>query len=223
MKKNLTSSILALALTASLLPTAAHAQLKITEAESSEASGTFTTADWFELSNLGASAVDLTGYKMDDSSASFGSSVALTGITSIAAGESVVFFEVTGGTPLTVQGFKDWWGSGLNASLQIGTYSGSGVGLSSGGDGVNLFDSIGTHIDGVTFGAATAGTTFEFDGGAIGRSPTGLSADGVNGAFLSGNGDIGSPGVAPVPEPATLALGGLGLAALFLSRRKRKA
>ena len=197
----------------------AQAQLKISEVESSETSGSFAVSDWFELSNLGASPVNITGFKMDDNSDSFSLSVPMSGITSIGAGESVVFFEVTGATPLTMQGFKDWWAPGLGSSAQIGTYSGAGVGLSSGGDGVNIFDSTGTQIDGVAFGAATTGTTFKFDNGAIGRSPTGLSQNGVNGAFTSGNGDIGSPGVNPVPEPSILALGCLGLTALVSLRR----
>ena len=222
MKKNLVPSLFALALTASLLPLAAHAQLRITEVESAESSGglALPTADWWELSNLGASSVNLTGYRMDDSSASFALSVALAGITSIAPGESVVFFEVSGGTPLTVQGFRNWWGPSLGASVQIGTYSGSGVGLSASADQVNLFDSSGTPIDGVSFATATTGTTFEFGDGAIGRSPTGLSQNGINGAFTSANNDIGSPGV--VPEPSTLTLAGCGLAGLFGLRRFKK-
>lgn len=207
-------SLLVLVLTAGLLPATASAQLRITEAESSEASGTFTTADWWELTNFGLSPVNLTGYTMDDSSASVGSSVALTGVTSIAPGESVVFVE-----DLTEQEYRDWWGSGLSLSVQVGSYSGSGVSFSSGGDGVTLFDSGGTLVDSVSFGSATSGTTFEFDNGSSGRSPVGLSAEGVNGAFLSQNGDIGSPGA--VPEPATLTLGALGLASLLTLRRRR--
>ena len=153
MKKNLVPSMLALALTASLLPLTAQAQLRITEVESSESSGgsALPTADWWELSNFGASAVNLTGYRMDDNSDSFALSVALAGITSIAPGESVVFFEQSGGTPLTVAGFQNWWGTGLGGSVQVGTYSGSGVGLSAAADHVNIFDSTGTLIDGVDF------------------------------------------------------------------------
>jgi Lamin Tail Domain len=211
-----------------LLPVCAQAQLKITEVQSSENSGSIDTAgdsapDWFELSNFGSGSVNITGYTMDDNSDSFADSVALLGITSIAPSESVVFFE-NDGTSLTTQDFQNWWGPSLSVSVQIGTYGGKGVGLSSSGDEVNIFDSSGDPIDGVSFGAATTGTTFLFDDGAIGRSPTGLSADGVDGAFTaSEDGDIGSPGYVAgltlVPEPGAFALLGVSGTMLLGLRR----
>ena len=71
----------------------AHAQavLRITEVMSSSGSG--GTADWFEITNYGNAAVDITGYKMDDNSFSSSSAVSLTGVTTIAPGESVIFVE----------------------------------------------------------------------------------------------------------------------------------
>ena len=74
----------------------AHAYLRITEVMSS--SGTGGTSDWFEVTNYGTSAVDMTGFRMDDNSFSFASSVLLNGVSSVAAGESVVFFENTATT-----------------------------------------------------------------------------------------------------------------------------
>jgi len=220
MKHKTIRTILALT-TVALLPQLASAQLYITEVESSEATaGTFANPqDWFELSNSGSSPVNVTGDTMDDNSDSFALSVALQGITTIAAGESVVFFETTG-TTLTPADFQNWWG--LSPSVQIGTYAGSGVGLSSSSDQVNIFNSSGTEIDGVSFSTATKGDTFVFSAGAIGRSPTGLSQNGVGGAFTSVNGDIGSPGVAAVPEPSVFALMGLSATTLLGLRRLRK-
>ncbi len=80
---------------------------------------------------------------MDDNSKSFAAAVALNGITSIAPGESVIFIESD--APATVvPAFKTlWFGANPPAGLQIGTYTGSGVGLSTGGDAVNLFNSAG--------------------------------------------------------------------------------
>ena len=70
----------------------AQAVLRITEVMSSSGD-TGGTPDWFELSNLGDTSVDITGWKMDDNSFSFGAGATLNGITNISAGESVVFFE----------------------------------------------------------------------------------------------------------------------------------
>src|SRR6185369_11146911 len=40
-------------------------------------------ADWFEVTNVGSSAVSLDGWTMDDSSASFASAVPLLGVSSL--------------------------------------------------------------------------------------------------------------------------------------------
>ncbi len=50
-------------------------------------------ADWFEVTNKGTQAVDLTGWKVDDSSNAYATAVALNGISSIAPGQSVIFIE----------------------------------------------------------------------------------------------------------------------------------
>src|SRR5262249_48662010 len=72
-------------------------------------------ADWFELTNTGTSAVDLTGWKMDDNSNTVGNAVPLLGVTSLPAGRSAVFFEDTSGTDATIQAaFAQAWFS-LNA------------------------------------------------------------------------------------------------------------
>jgi hypothetical protein len=213
MKKSI-HAILPIALAASLLPATTNAQLQITEVESSENAG--NKADWWELTNFGSSAVDITGYTMDDNSASYALSVALSGITTIGPGESVAFFEVAGSTPLTIQGFRDWWG--LGSSVQVGTYTGSGVGLSSTADAVNLYNSSGTPVNGVSFGTATKGVTFGWNPntGSFG----GLSQAGINGAYVAPqDSDIGSPGV--VPEPSTAVLTGLGAAVVLIWRRRK--
>src|SRR4051812_33703781 len=110
MKNKTGRLIIAAAATAFVLGTnPASAAVYITEVAPSSggnSSPVAYNADWFELTNSGPAAVALAGWKMDDSSSSFASSVALAGITSIGAGESVVFVE---GDATTVAGFKSSW------------------------------------------------------------------------------------------------------------------
>src|SRR5262249_5827177 len=123
-------------------------------------SGSPFGADWFEVTNTSANAVNITGWKMDDDSKSLATAVALNGVTNIGPGESVIFIESD--APATiVPAFKTlWFGANPPPGLQIGTYTGSGVGLSSNGDAVNLFNSAGVLQAGVTFGASPAGPTY---------------------------------------------------------------
>jgi uncharacterized protein YjiK len=159
-------------------------------------------ADWFELTNVGTTAVDLTDWKMDDSSATFATAVPLTGVTTLPAGASAVFLEDTSGTDSAIDtAFAQAW-LGKNAFPTgdfVGHYGGSGVGLSTGGDGVTLFDGGGNVVTGVTFGAATTNLTFDNSAGlgsATAPYPviTTLSAVGTNGAFLGADAlETGSP------------------------------
>ncbi|QKQ74692.1 ExeM/NucH family extracellular endonuclease [Nostoc sp. TCL240-02] len=153
-------------------------------------------ADWFELTNKGLSAVDITGWKIDDNSNSFAASVALNGITSIGAGESVIFIE---GATVNPTFLSNWFGANPPAGLKIGNYSGAGVGLGAGGDAVNIYNSTGALQANVVFGASPAAAPFAtFDNAALLNNATiaTLSAVGVNGAFVAVNSstEIGSPG-----------------------------
>jgi len=193
----------------------ASASLRITEAMSSSGSG--GTADWFEVTNYGPSAIDLSGYRMDDNSFNFANSVALLGITSIAAGETVIFVE---GASTDVAGFQTFWG-GLSG-VQIGTYSGSGVSFSSGGDGVVLFTAAGAEATArATFGAATTGSSFYFDQSSnVGIvSTVGTIGTQVTFATTGSPVNVGSLGTAiGIPGPGALAL--LGVAGLAARRRR---
>jgi uncharacterized protein YjiK len=148
-------------------------------------------ADWFEVTNLSATALDITGWKMDDTSNSSALSVALNGITSIAPGQSVIFIE---GDATRAAAFTTaWFGATAPAGFAIGTYSGGGVGLGTGGDAVNLFDATGKRVTGVNFGASTTGVSFD-NAAAVAGTISKLSVVGINGAFRSPTLEIGSPG-----------------------------
>jgi hypothetical protein len=217
---------------------AAASDIRITEVApwGSSVTAPSYAADWFELTNTGASPVTITGWKMDDNSYSSASAVALNGITTIAAGESVVFVE---GTATTATAFKTAWG--LGSSVQVGYYSGSGVGLSTAGDAVTIFDSSNAVVTAVSFGAATNYKSFDNAAG-LGSTTTPataistLSAIGTNGAFQApdtnfASAQIGSPGtianapapvVPEVPVAVLLPIGALGMlgTAVVLGRRR---
>lgn len=207
-----------------------HAQVRITEAMSS--SGVGGTNDWFEVTNYGLAAVDITGWKMDDNSFAFANSVNLLGISSIGSGQSVVFLETA--TPETsIPAFRTFWGTNAD-SISIGSYTGSGISFSSAGDGVVLFNSTGSETTPrVSFGAATIGSSFYYSYDSTGNPSTSPNTnaivstvsllDGQN-TYTSANAlaNIGSPGsAATIPEPSTYALIALGVA-FILWRLKRK-
>lgn len=172
--------------------------IRITEVAPWSSGNSPVGADWFEVTNFGDTAVDLTGWKMDDSSASFANAVSLTGITSIAAGESVIFLESSSASIVSTF-ISNWFGGYAPAGLQIGTYSGAGIGLSTGGDGVVLFDSAGAVQAAVAFGASPSSApygTFDNSAGLNGVTLSTISSAGTNGAFTAENSpaEIGSPG-----------------------------
>src|SRR5579871_2172726 len=156
---NLNNRALLLAAALGVLASAnASAAIIISEVSPASSGNAPYAADWFELTNTGGTAVDITGWRMDDNSDSYGSSVALTGVTSIAAGQSVVFVEDTSASSdaaLDAQFESTWFGSKVPAGFTIGNYGGSGVGLSTSGDAVNIFNSVGTQVAGVSFGSVT--------------------------------------------------------------------
>jgi hypothetical protein len=194
----------------------ANGALLITEVMSSANS----TGDWFEVTNFDSQPVDITGYKMDDNSFALVSAVSLNGVTAIPGGGIAVFIESA--APATdIAAFRTYWGARATG-IAIGTYTGSGVSLSSTADGVELFDATGAEVTRVSFAVATKGKTFGYDPVTPSTFGT-LAVDGQNGAYTATGtpSDIGSPGLpSMVPEPGAAALVGLG-AVVALRRRRR--
>lgn len=208
--------------------------IRITEVMSS--SGVGGTEDWLELTNYSGSTVDISGWKVDDNSFLFSAALALTGVTSLGPGESAIFFE--GGKTTTVANFQSFWG--LSGVLpQIGSYTGSGIGFSSTGDGAVIFNASGIEVTPrVTFGAATAGTTFYYAYDSAGLPTTSPNTNALvsslgtldgqisyaSTGLVSSVSNIGSPGTAinAVPEPSSIALCLIGgsAAAFGISRRR---
>lgn len=205
---------------------AASAAVTITEVAPWSSGNSPVGADWFELTNTGSSAVDITGWKVDDSSNSFAAGAALNGITNIAAGQSVIFLE---GSAAKTELFKtNWFGGSVPAGLAVGYYSGSGIGLSTSSDALNIFNASGALQAKVTFGASDSSSPYQSFDNAAGLNNTAvsqLSVVGINGAFVAANSasEIGSPGsIAAVPEPETYAmlLAGLGLIGAVARKRQ---
>ena len=211
------------ALVAGLQSMPTQAQLIISEVHSTGSSSSTYARDWFEIRNVGLATLDLTGWRVDDSTPTFATAVALRGVTSLAPGQIAIFMEsdtagandVSNGAALTAA----WFGANVPAGFTLGFYGGSGIGLSSTADAVNLFDSGGSFVAGVNFGTGTLGISFDNSAGLSGAISQ-LSAVGVNGAFNSVAGsEIGSPGIVVVPEPTVLSFGLLGLVGTVLRRR----
>ncbi len=155
--------------------------------------------DWFEVTNLGSTDVDITGWKMDDNNPNEYLNSTLDGLTSIPAGKCVIFLN-----NIDVNGFKSFWGSSLD-NVAVGTYTDNS--LSSGGDDVVLYDASGTEISKVSFGAATTGKSFYWsynvsgdvvDNGVISFLGTinGTVSNQVTITSANTEGIIGSPGTA---------------------------
>ncbi|PZO15092.1 MAG: PEP-CTERM sorting domain-containing protein [Burkholderiales bacterium] len=215
---SLSTLLSALVLTA----TAASAQVRITEVAPWSSGNSVVAADWFELTNLGASAVDITGWKVDDNSNAFGSALALTGVSSIGAGQSVIFIESNAATASNF--LNNWFGSPSYAGVVVGTYSGAGIGFGTGGDAVNIYNAAGALEARVDFGASDASSpyqTFDNSAGLNNVTLSTLSTAGVNGAFVIASGlEIGSPSLVPEPETYAMLLAGLGLMGAAIRRRQ---
>ncbi len=199
--------------------------LQITEIWPGNEPGANLTEDWFELTNFGDSvwtaAVDGDLWFDDDS---FDPTTAdlLSGVPSIAPGESVIFVDGN------VAGGAEWvtiWGPEISPLPQVGTYEGAGLGQ--GGDAIGLWISVGAPagtpdiIAGYPDADLNGGQSYDTVLNAfstIGNAAGAVATTVVNDAMQPA---IGSPGsVVPEPTSAGILLAGLG--GLFLTFCRRR-
>jgi hypothetical protein len=171
-------------------PVTETADIRITEVMSSEAPGTLSKRDWFELTSFHPTAVDLSGWRFNDGTGGFPDAYVITNSVIILPGESIIFVE-----ELSPQDFLAWWGpTNFAPGTQIVTYSGAQLSFSSLGDSLRVWDRTNAlPVTEVTFGPAAAGVSFGYnpDTEQFGEP----SVVGVHGAFVSADGlDVGSPG-----------------------------
>ncbi|MFP4351972.1 MAG: lamin tail domain-containing protein [Puniceicoccaceae bacterium] len=224
-------SLLTLAAGSLLAALPASGQLLITEIASK---GDFGQAeDYFEITNLGTSTVDMTGWQFSDED---GLPEAVDISTSIAPNASVVFVEV-----LTASEFRDdWWG--IDSSVQVVTHDGKSLGKN---DEVNIYDD---NDDLQLSLSYAAGDFTKENGDPSDGDHAGISAGGSEdwealvwvpssgttnprytfaqagqlGAFQAADGaDIGSPGAIPEPDTFGALAGALALGFAALRRRRR--
>ena len=189
-----------------------HAQLAITETLSNASTNLGAGLvgqgpDFWELSNFGNSAIDLTGYRFNDADATLGgdaNSAVFSGVV-IGPGESVVFVQ-SGTTVVTNrESFIEWWGAAnVPSTLQVHFYTGNGQ--SSTGDSIVLWDNLAVndaeYLDRVDFGEATRGRSFTYDTNGVHGI---LSTNGIRKAFKAVTADDeGSPGTNNGPVTLTI-------------------
>jgi hypothetical protein len=175
--------------------------IRITEVAPWSSGNTNSTVgqDWFEITNVSETAVNLTGWRFDDDSSSLGESSALLGVSVILPGESVIFLNSANLEPVKTAFINTWFDGIAPVGVRFGYYAGAGLGT--GGDAVTLFDATGALASKVTFGSSTtppALATFDNAAGLNNVQLTHLAAKGVDGAFTitngKGNTETGSPG-----------------------------
>jgi hypothetical protein len=222
-------TILTLAIAAALC-TAAQAttpQIAITE-WMYNGDGPGSIGEFVELTNMGTTAVNMTGWSFDDNTRMPGSQ-SLSAFGIVNPGQSVIL------TDDTAADFRTNWG--LAATVEVIGGNTNNLGRS---DEINIYNASGTLEDRLTYndqgsgtvaGPRTNGTSAWVPLADIGTNDAQdwvlSSTTDDSGAHVSLAGEIGSPGYyefAPAPEPSTYVLFSVGLAvAIFLRRRSRKA
>jgi predicted extracellular nuclease len=187
-----------------------------------------TAGEFVEFTNMGATAINFSGWSFDDNSRTPGSQ-SLSAFGIVLAGQSVIFTESSEAT------FRSQW----NVAATVKVIGGNTNNLAR-SDEINLYNSSNVLVDRLTYndqdgaGPRTQGVSGRpVSVAAIGANNDGLWVLSVVGdiehAYRSngGTGDLGSPGFtsfapAPVPEPETYAMLLAGLGVLGFAARRRK-
>ena len=214
----------------------AGASIRITEfmSEGQGLTGPGTGAnrqrEFFELTNLGDTAVDISGWSYNDNNANdplnFGDSFGL-----VAPHESIIL------TQMVPADFRSYWG--LNASVRI--YSFGNLSNLGNADTINIYNSAtqnaGTLVDSLAYTSDLRGSGISRNRpyGGDGQSPNSAWVDSkvgdAFGSYLAPNPifppgveyiDLANPGVYAVPEPSTIALGVVGVATLIAGVARRR-
>jgi predicted extracellular nuclease len=205
MKKVIVLAVLALAVNA-------MATMQITEwMYKSTANG--GNAEFIEFTNVGSTAIDMTGWSFDDSSRT-ANSFSLSGFGTVAAGESVIL------TEWTTAAFRTEWGLASSVKVIGGLTQNLGN-----GDEINIYDASDILIDRLTYGSTPKTEKKSCSIPAVDYALTTASAlwplsfvGDSYGAWISASGDIASPGI--IPEPATIAMLSLGMLLFRKTNRK---
>lgn len=228
MKKTLRCALVMTAIVGWMPPAAFAAfDLQITEIWMGNSENPDLTEDWFEVTNFGDMAWNIADGTLyfDDSDPSVSNADPISGIDSIAPGETVVFVDGETDFGLNIVQWHEVWDTPLtNAARsipQVGSYEGSG--LSAGGDEVNLYFDAGDDglAESEIIATADYGDTSGFPGQSWDSYQGVFSSTsfGVETAPNSANETaVGTPGFL-VPEPSTAALLLLASAA-FVRRRQ---
>jgi hypothetical protein len=144
----------------------AHADLVITEvmAASSHLSNSAYDGDWWELTNTGNSAVNLAGYRWDDTPTPATPTVSTFPSVTIQPGESIVILEENIANTVF---WKTAWGLTATQVLSRDSFAGLNTEAFSGlsgpnGDEINLYNPSGTLIASVAFGTSITGKSQAF-------------------------------------------------------------
>lgn len=175
-----------------VLSAPAFGQMRITEYMYNSLAAAPNNPEFVEFTNVGTTAIDMTGWSFDDNSRVPGSQ-SLSALGSVAPGESVILCEGAEAN------FRAIWS--LPISVKVVPNSTNNLGRA---DEINLYDAGGALVDRLTYDDQTLGgprtqgisgwICTEFLGANI-HAQVRLSASGdIQGSYVASNGDIGSPG-----------------------------